>query len=129
MRDEDLALAREVLLERERQTLRVAVGARLDRQPQLQQRVDQAALAVLEREPGLLGRGVGQVGDDLVEAAGAAEALIVGVGHRPVARGVIDLVAAQAIARALRGGAQRGEDAGGAGGTGSSAVKICRSGR
>ena len=40
----------------------------------------QAALAVLQREPGLLRRGLGQVRDDLVEAAGAAEPLLVASG-------------------------------------------------
>jgi hypothetical protein len=94
------------LLEHEGQ----AVGpffARFHRQPQLQQRVQHAALTLFELEPGVLRLRIGEVRDDLVQPAGAAEPVTVDFRNGPIAGGVIDLVSAKPIAFSFRDRRQR----------------------
>jgi hypothetical protein len=109
--DEDLLAARELLLERERQPFG-ALGPLLDGQAQGQQRVNEPPFVPLQHDPRLRSRRIRQVGDELVQAAGAAEPVVFLLGDGPVAGLVVDLIAAQSIARALVFQAERHERSG-----------------
>ncbi len=77
--DHDLLFTGNVLLEREREAARL-LGARLDRQPERQQLVDQPSLGLFDPDPGVLGGRLGQIRDHVIEATRATEAVRVGSG-------------------------------------------------
>jgi hypothetical protein len=79
------------------------LGPRPQRQSPPQQRVEQPVLAEFELAPARQFRGVGQIGDGAVVAAGAAEIVAARFIHQPVA-GVMGGVGAKIARRAFRSG-------------------------
>jgi hypothetical protein len=94
----DYGLIGSAFQEVKRESLLGPLGARLDRQPQGPQRIQQAAFRRFDAAPGRIVRRIRQIRDDFRKRAGFAEFADAIHFDQPVARVLFDRVAALTIA-------------------------------